>query len=115
VLRTVETKAANVKSEFFHSPKSWSNNKLVLDRLVMRAQQGLVKQSSTNEIQYSSVNGIGFPVKLTIKNVSEMAVPANGKNKEKKVKNETGTVIRFSNYEVNTGKAAKALAESAKR
>jgi hypothetical protein len=115
VLRTVETKAANVKSEFYHSPKSWSNNKLVLDKVVMRSMQGLVKQSSTNEIQYASVNGIGFPSKLTIKNVSEMVVPANGKNKEKKVKNETGTVIRFSNYEVNTGKAAKVLADTSKR
>ena len=115
VLRTIETKAANVKSEFFYSPKSWSNNKLALDRVVMRSVQGLVKQSSTNEIQYASVNGIGFPSKLTIKNINEMVVPASGKTKEKKVKNETSSVVRFSNYEVNTGKAAKALTETAKR
>ncbi len=108
-LKTVETRApmSVVKTEFFHSPKSWSNGKLVLDKIVLNSTQGAVKISSTNDIEYQNVNGIGFPSKITIKNVAESKVPATAKEKEKTVKSETGTVIRFSKYEINTGKAQR--------
>lgn len=108
-LKSVETRApmAAVKTEFFHSPKAWSNNKLVLDKIVLTSYQGGAKVTSANEIDYISVNGVGFPSKITIKNVAEAKVPATAKEKEKTVKNETGTVIRFSKYEVNTGKAQR--------
>lgn len=112
-LKTVETRApmSAIKTEFFHSPKVWSNNKLVLDRIVLTTHQGAAKITSTNDIVYMNVNGIGFPSKIAIKNVSEVKIPANGKEKEKIVKNESGTVIRFSKYEVNTGKAQRNLSE----
>jgi hypothetical protein len=115
-LKTVETKAplSAVKSEFFHSPKSWSNNKLVLDKVVLTSFQGAAKLTITNAIDYLSVNGIGFPSKVTVKNLSEVTIPATQKEKEKKLKNETGTIIRFTKYEVNTGKAHRALIEGAK-
>lgn len=108
-LKTVETRApmSAVKTEFFHSPKSWSNNKLVIDRIVLTSKQGVAKVTSTNDIEYLNVNGIGFPSKITIKNVAETKVPASGKEKEKNVKSETGTVIKFTKYEVNTGKAQR--------
>lgn len=108
-LKTVETRApmSAVKTEFFHSPKSWSNNKLVIDRIVLTSKQGAAKVTSTNDIEYLNVNGVGFPSKITIKNVAEAKVPANGKEKEKTVKSETGTVIKFTKYEVNTGKAQR--------
>jgi hypothetical protein len=112
-LKTVETRAplSAVKTEFVHSPKSWSNNKLVLDKITLTSNQGGAKVTSTNDIDYMNVNGIGFPSKIAIKNVAEMKVPATAKEKEKTVKNETGTVIRFSKYEVNTGKALRKLSE----
>ena len=36
-LKTIENKITegSVKSEFFQSPKSWSNNKLVLDKIAL--------------------------------------------------------------------------------
>ena len=102
LLKTVETKGgqAPVKTEFFQSPKAWSNNKLV---------------TITNAVEYLTVAGMGFPSKITVKNVSEGIIPATDKEKEKKVKNETGTVIRFSKYEVNTGKAKRFMMDGQRR
>lgn len=116
-LKTVETRAAMsaVKTEFFHSPKSWSNNKLVLDKIVLTSKQGAANLTTTNNIDYISVNGIGFPSKITIKNESVVTIPATAKEKEKKIKNEAGTTIRFSKYEVNTGKAQRYINEGLKR
>lgn len=116
-LRTVETRApmSAIKTEFFHSPKSWSNNKLVLDKVIQTSKQGTAKLTTINDVDYTSVNGIGFPVKISVKNISEITIPATEKEKEKKVKNETGTIIRFSKYEVNTGKAHRYINEGIKR
>jgi hypothetical protein len=116
-LKKIETKApmSFVKTEFFHSPKSWSNNKLVLDKVVLTSNQGAARFITTNDLDYVSVNGIGFPSKITVKNVSEVTVPANGKEKEKKVKNGTGSTIRLTKYEVNTGKAQRYINEGLKR
>ncbi|MGZ3787419.1 MAG: hypothetical protein ACXVLQ_02785 [Bacteriovorax sp.] len=116
-LKTVETRApmSAVKTEFFHSPKSWSNNKLVLDKIVLTSKQGAANLTTTNKIDYINVNGIGFPSKVAIKNVSEVTIPATEKVKEKKIKNETGTTIRFTKYEVNTGKAQRYINEGLKR
>lgn len=106
-LKSVETRAtmSAVKTEFSYSPKSWSNNKLVLDKVVQKSKQGVATLTTTNDLEYISVNGIGFPSKITVKNVSEITVPASEKEKAKKVKNESGTTIRFTKYEVNSGKA----------
>jgi hypothetical protein len=117
LLKTVETKApmSAVKTEFAHSPKAWSNNKLVLDKVTQTSKQGAAILSTINEIDYASVNGIGFPQKITVKNISEVIIPKTEKEKEKKIKNETGTVIRFTKYEVNTGKAQRFINEGIKR
>lgn len=116
-LKTVETKSSMsaVKTEFFHSPKSWSNNKLVLDKVVLTSKQGAAKFTTTNGLDYVSVNGIGFPSRIVINNLSEITVPANGKEKEKKIKSEVGSTIRFTKYEVNTGKAQRYINEDLKR
>ncbi len=112
-LKTIETRApmSAVKTEFFHSPKAWSNNKLVLDKIVLTSKQGATSLTSTNDVDYINVNGIGFPAKITVKNVAETLIPANEKEKEKVIKNETGTIIRFTKYEVNTGKAQRFINE----
>lgn len=116
-LKTLETKAAasSVKTEFFQTPKSWSNNKLVMDRVVSVNKQGLAVNTITNTIEYVSVNGMGFPSKVSVKNLTEATIPAHGKEKEKKVKNETNSAIRFSKYEVNTGKAQRFMTEGLRR
>ncbi len=116
-LKTVETRApmSAVKTEFFHSPKSWSNNKLVLDKIILTSKQNSMSLITTNSIEYTNVNGIGFPSKITVKNVSEVVIPKTEKEKEKKIKNETGTIIHFTKYEVNTGKASRFLNEAIKK
>lgn len=116
-LKTLQTKAAasSVKTEFFQTPKAWSNNKLVMDKVVSVNKQGIATNTITNSIEYLTVAGMGFPSKVTIKNLTEATIPANGKEKEKKVKNETNTSIRFSKYEVNTGKASRFMTEGLRR
>lgn len=116
-LKTVETRApmSAVKTEFAHSPKSWSNNKLVLDKITLTSRQGAALLTTINDLDYISVNGIGFPAKITIKNISEVTIPKTDKEKEKKIKNETGTTIRFTKYEVNTGKAHRYINDGIKR
>jgi len=116
-LKTVETRApmSAVKTEFFHSPKSWSNNKLVLDKIILTSKQNAMSLVTTNTIEYLNVNGIGFPSKITIKNISEAVIPKTDKEKEKRIKSETGTVVRFTKYEVNTGKASRFLSEANKK
>ena len=117
MLKTVQTRApmSSVKTEFFHSPKSWSNNKLVLDKVLMTTHQGAALLTTSNDIEYASVNGVGFPSKVVVKNISEVVVPATKKEKEKKLKSEIGTTIRFTKYEVNSGKALRFINEGLKR
>ncbi len=117
ILKTIETKTTGpaVRSEFSYSPKSWSNNKLVLDKIVLRTMQTGVKLSTINDVEYLSVNGIGLPSKITVRNISEATVPATKKEKEKKLKKEIGSVIRFSKYEVNTGKALRFINEGQRK
>lgn len=116
-LKTVETRAAmsSVKTEFSHSPKAWSNNKLVLDRVKLTSRQGAALLTTINDLDYVSVNGVGFPSKITIKNISEINVPKSDKEKEKKIKKESGTIIRFTKYEVNTGKAQRYINDGIRR
>lgn len=116
-LKTVETRAplSAVKSEFFHSPKSWSNNKLVLDKMILTSNQGAAQLTTINNIDYLNVNGLGFPSSITVKNISEITIPATDKEKEKKIKNESGSIIRFTKYEVNTGKAQRFIKEGIAR
>lgn len=116
-LKTVSSKAnfQSINTEFFQSPKAWSNNKLVFDKIVTVTQQAGVTVTTTNSIDYITVAGIGFPSKITVSNVTEARIPAQGKEKEKDLKEEIGSVILFSNYEVNTGKAQRFMVEKLKR
>ena len=117
ILKSVESKApmSAVKTEFVHSPKSWSNNKLVLDKVLLTSKHGATNLTSSNSIEYISLNGVGFPSKIAVKNLAETIIPAHDKEKEKKVKNESGSTIRFTKYEVNTGKAQRYINEGLNR
>jgi hypothetical protein len=112
-LKTMDTKAPNsmVRTEFFHSPKSWSNNKLVLDKVVSTSGITGSKVTVINDLEYANINGIGLPAKLVVKNVVEYMTPPTEKEKSKLQKKETTTTIRFSKYEVNTGKAIRYINE----
>ncbi len=116
-LKTIENKIpeGSVRSEFFQTPKSWSNNKLVLDKISLTTKQGPITNTVTNAMEYLTQAGFGFPSKVTIKSVVETVIPAKGKEKEKKVKSETVSTIKFSSYEVNTGKAKRFISEGIRR
>lgn len=116
-LKSVETRApqSSVKTEFSHSTKAWSNNKLVIDKVVSVSKQGPSTMTVTNSIDYAAVSGMGFPSQITVKNVTETVIPAHGKEKEKRNKTDSGTTIRFSKYEVNTGKGQRFITEGLRR
>lgn len=112
-LKLLETKMTPnaVTTEFFHSTKSWSNNKLVLDRVIAKSGVEGNKLTIINDVEYANVNGFGLPAKLSVKNIAEFMVQASEKEKPKLQKKETTSVIRFSKYEINTGKAQRFIAQ----
>lgn len=113
LLKSVESKApmSKITTEFFQSPKSWSGNKLVIDRTLSTSTQGPAINTVENMVEYKSIQGMGLPVKIVVKNKSSITVPATEKEKEKKMKQESATVITFGKYEVNTGKAHRYILE----
>lgn len=133
LLKTVEAKTPGglIKTEFFQSTKSWSNNKLVLDKTEMTTKNGPNVLTTTHSIEYGLFANIGLPTQVTVKNISETKVlvpekenkkenkTSQGKDKvkfkEKVIKNESGTKIYFTNYEVNTGKAQRFITEGVRR
>lgn len=116
-LKILETKSGltAIKTEFFQAPKSWSNNKLVMEKMITTTKQTGIVSVSTSTIDYLTKAGMGFPSKVTIKNTIETVIPARGKEKEKKVKNESSSVLNFTTYEVNTGKAQRFIVEGLRK
>jgi len=109
------TGGQTIETKFASSPKSWSNNKNLLDTLTITTKQGIQTNIITNKVEYLTESGIGFPSKLIIKNLTTAKIPAQGDKKEQNLKQETGTTVRFSNYEVNTGKAQRYMMGGQKR
>lgn len=100
-LTNTSTRGLNgrVNSKYKFSVKSWSNNKWVLDRIVTTLGSDNQGITSDNEIKYSTQAGFGLPEKI----VSTSRVQV-GKNSQESVRE-----FLFSKYEVNTGKALKAV------
>ncbi len=113
LLKSVDSKSpmSKISTEFYQSPKSWSNNKQVLDKTVSTSYQGGVEIVIENEIDYKLYQGVGLPSKISIKNTSSYMKPAHGKEKARKVSEENVSNIIFSKYELNTGKARKEILE----
>lgn len=116
-LKRVDTNAGYSTSttEFFQSPKAWSQNKLVIDKIVTVTKANAMTNTVTNEVDFTSINGVGFPSRVKVKNVTEVKIPATEKEKARVEKAETGSVINFSKYEVNTGKAGRFMTEGLRR
>lgn len=88
------------------SSKSWSHNKWVIEsyKVVSETPQSLT--SVTNLIEYETHSGIGLPKSVK----TRTKVEAKGKEKNTTL-SEEGSELTFSNYEVNTGKAKKAMVQ----
>ncbi|MFT6068821.1 MAG: hypothetical protein ACJAT2_002014 [Bacteriovoracaceae bacterium] len=99
------------KSEMQMSSKPWSNNKWVVDSIIVTSMQGVQFTKMKNTFKYKKVDGFGFPEKVTVETTQELQV----NNKEKK-KRKVVSEITFSNYQVNKGIARKRiLDQSAKK
>jgi hypothetical protein len=100
------------KSEMEMSSKSWSNNKWVVDSILVTSAQGIQLTKMKNTFKYKKVDGFGFPVKVTVKTTQEFQV----NNKKEKKSRVITSEITFSNYQVNKGVARKRLLDkSAKK
>ncbi len=113
MLRSFVTKSpmGSQKSEMKMSSKSWSNNKWVVDSIIVTSTQGVQFTEMKNTFKYKKVDGFGFPEKVTVETTQELQV----NNKEKK-KRKVVSEITFSNYQVNKGIARKRiLDQSAKK
>lgn len=100
------------KSEMEMSSKSWSNNKWVVDSIVVTSVQGIQFTKMKNTFTYQKVDGFGFPKKVKVETTQELQV----NNKKEKKKRTVTSEITFSNYQVNKGIAKKRiLDQSAKK
>jgi hypothetical protein len=100
-----------ISTEYFYSPKNFSANKLVLDKVVSTIGVAGNMNKITHELDYFSINGIGFPENLKIKIATEYSILPTQKEKSKIIKKENTTLIHFSKYEVNSGKAQRFIKE----
>jgi len=88
-------------------PKSWSHNKWVVDRLSVKSVLGLQTTTTTSDIEYISVAGHGFPKIINLKTTQE--ITSDKKMGEKTNKRTLNSNLKFSKYEINSGKALKAI------
>ncbi len=87
---------------FIYKPRSWSNNKWVLDRVVTETIQGFNRMVADTDVTFVHVSGFGFPEKIRVSTKSGLN---NGKELDPRT--EAKLEIQLSKYEVNSGKAAK--------
>lgn len=98
-------------SKFELGVKGWSNNKWVVDRMVVRLIQGVQLTTIENEFDYKSFSGFGFPSKVDIKTTQEIMTNNGGKPNKRSV----NSTIEFSKYEINTGKAVRFMVKGIKK
>ncbi len=94
-----------------YNVQSWSNNKFLVSKLVSKAKYGATESTITHSLEYQSVNGVGVPAKITIKTQNKTTIPARGKDKEKIINQELNSAIKFSKFELNTGKAKRYIVD----
>ncbi len=92
------------KSKMVMSPKSWSHNKWVVDRVVSRSIAGIQTTKIENDIKYFNKDGFGFPQTISILTTQKIQAPSpKARPQERQVR----STINFSNYRVNSGEAKK--------
>lgn len=90
--------------------KSWSHNKWVVEQYKMSIESTQKVLTVTNNISYETHGGVGLPD--TISTETKVEVKREREGEEEIVKlSEQKSQLTFSNYEVNTGKAKKAIVQ----
>lgn len=90
--------------------KSWSHNKWVVEEYKMVIDSAQRVLTVTNDISYETHGGVGLP--STISTETKVELKRMKKGEEELVKlTEKESKLTFSKYEVNTGKAKKAMTQ----
>lgn len=112
-LMYMKTNVPGVATEatFEYNVFPWSNSKFLVTKHTAKTKYGVSVSSISHNIDYASVNGFGLPNKITIKTNNKVTIPARGKEKEKVINQDMTSVLRFSKYETNTGKAKRFIVD----
>ncbi|TNE96214.1 MAG: hypothetical protein EP326_13760 [Deltaproteobacteria bacterium] len=100
-------------SEMKMSAKSWSHNKWVVDRLIVKSIQGIQMTEINHDVEYENVDGFGFPKKVEVMTTRKLVKPESVKSKDEQLK--LKTEVMFSKYEVNTGKAQRYITQGLRK
>lgn len=90
--------------------KSWSHNKWVVEQYKMVVDSSQKVLTVTNDISYETHGGVGLPSTILTKTEVEARTEKDGKKKRVNLSQQESK-LSFSNYEVNTGKAKKAMTQ----
>ncbi len=102
---------AATDSNFEYGVFPWSNSKFLVTKHVAKTKLGVSESTITHIVDYAPVNGFGLPAKMNIKTNNKVVIPAHGKEKEKTVSQDMTSLLRFSKYETNTGKAKRFIVD----
>lgn len=102
------------KSLFDYNIKPWSHNKWVISKYetVVPNLNGEVR--IVHDVSYLSQSGLGLPEEIDVKTIQTFKVQVSADKFETK-KNEMGSIISFSKYEINTGKAQRYITQGVQR
>jgi hypothetical protein len=90
--------------------KSWSHNKWVVEEYSMIIKTGQELLTEKNEISYKAYSGVGLPILISTTTTVEVKRQQDGKEELVKLSSQASE-LTFSKYEVNTGKAKKAMTQ----
>jgi hypothetical protein len=102
VLEAIVTSSpyTKVNTSFMHKLRSWSKGKFVMNKIkIEELSNGLISQKEI-EIERTLQSGVGLP--------KSVVVEQSLKRKDKVINSSTQKFI-FSNYHINTGKAARIM------
>lgn len=102
---------AATEATFEYNVFPWSNSKFLVTKHTAKTKYGVSESTITHGIEYAAMNGFGFPSKMTIKTNNKVTIPPRGKEKEKVINQDMTSVLKFSKYETNTGKAKRFIVD----
>lgn len=92
-----------VDSKFEYKLRSWSDGKYVLTGIMIKENMNGLISNKNIEVERDVFSGVGFPSKITINEEIKQGESSVTKSK---------TILKFSNYHINSGKAEKYIKEN---
>lgn len=106
--------AGITKALFDFNIKPWSHNKWVIDNYETVVPAGNGEVRVIHDVKYLSQSGLGLPEEIVVKTIQTYKVQVSADKVETK-NNEMGSIISFSKYEINTGKAQRYITQGIQR